>query len=97
MNFDNPVYRKTTADEVSLSIDRQQYQPVYPSVHIPQNQSPVSCLITFLSLTSGSKFVLLIQSLYVVASIVLICPYYRIDDIQPSLEYCISSTAYAFF
>jgi len=59
MNFDNPVYRKTTADEESLSIDRQQYQPVYPSVHIPQNQSPVSCLITFLSLTSGRKFVLL--------------------------------------
>jgi len=41
MDFDNPVYRKTTADEVSLSLDHQQYQPV-TSVHIPRNQSPVS-------------------------------------------------------
>ena len=44
MNFDNPVYRKTTADEESLSIDRQQYQPVHASVHIPRNQSPVGWL-----------------------------------------------------
>ena len=44
MNFDNPVYRKTTADELSLSIDRQQYQPVHASVHIPRNPSPVSFL-----------------------------------------------------
>lgn len=51
MNFDNPVYRKTTADEVSLGIDRQQYQPVCPSVHIPQNQSPVSYLISYQSST----------------------------------------------
>jgi len=44
MDFDNPVYRKTTADEVSLSLDHQQYQPVTnsSSLHIPRNQSPVS-------------------------------------------------------
>jgi len=45
MNFDNPVYRKTTADGESLSIDRQQYQPVHLPVHIPRNQSPVSYVI----------------------------------------------------
>jgi len=58
MNFDNPVYRKTTADEVSLSLDRQQYQPVHASVHIPPippNQSLVSYLISHTVLLFGGK------------------------------------------